>query len=196
MQKEWGEFVSVQLDEEEMAAFTAALALGDDFFEMDDDFDMVPVTDLPSYQISAWDEDGERHRVWVYALEYWLEHGDEHEDLGQPPAEFVRLYELMRDFEHADLEEWRPEKFEVMLWPYEVSEATPWPPDWPGLDDPATVERHEDNYSLFLDDDEYWEDFQELGGPGKTYRLDGRTFTSSLRYPLPGEGWWMRLDED
>jgi len=176
-------YVAVKLSEGELSELIESLAL-DEFANLDDYYEASDWTDQQSHLFYVW-LDGEQKQVGVY--------GDPTLDevRAKLPDALLAVYDSLAAFEHPNAEVWLPEKIEVLIWPYETSGGAEWPADWPGLDDPDTVERYEDHYSLFLDAKDF-EEFRALMDEASGVAvIDGRTWAVSYRYPFPQEELWM-----
>lgn len=185
-------YLTVTLDEADTEALVDSLPLTDAYFALDTYYDTVMVTDMPTNTIHTW-QDGERDVVHVYG-DLRLPDTDEWSARPHAPAEFLALYdrllEIIAAYEQADdAEVWLPPYIEMLVWPYDTSTTRTWPADWPGLDHPCTVNRHDDLYSIYVDSTNYDQLLEIVGG---SVRLDGRTWTTSLRFPFPSEHLWMR----
>lgn len=116
---------------------------------------------------------------------------------GSAPAPIAAAYAILRGFSRPDARDWLPDKIEVMIWPYEYApEASiDWPKDWPGLDDPTTVKRGKDSYSLYLRSADYpaLTAFLETRKEKGAVRIGGHKWTASIRFPFPQEASWMSL---
>ena len=105
------------------------------------------------------------------------------------PVKFRTAYDRLRSFSHPAARDWLPAKIEVMIWPYEYAPepSVIWPKDWPGIDDPATMKRGEDSYSLFVSSSDYPKLVRFL----KTQRergaveIGGKKWAVSYRFPFP-----------
>lgn len=182
-------YVSALLDFEERDAFYAQIA-SDAFFALDDYYDNFLVTDQPSNTLWVWDEYGKAKRVGVYGmLRPSTSDLDEKMRAGVPPA-FLTAFDTLVNFSHAEAKAWLPEKFEVMLWPYDTSDSVRWPAGWPDLDDPTTKPRGEDSYSVYVPIDEL-EAYFALQENGSAVKLAGKTWAYGLRFPFPTEFLWM-----
>jgi hypothetical protein len=177
-------YFSAQLSEDELDDFMDSLPLAD-FVDLDDGYDIAPMTDQPSHTLLVW-QDGEMQSTGVYGDVLEMQ-----EVRDATPQPILDIVDRLAAFEDENAEPWLPEYIEIMIWPYDTSEGAPWPADWPDLDDLTTVERHEDNYSLYLDADEF-EEFQALMDDySGAARIDGRTWSVSYRYPFPHESEWQ-----
>jgi hypothetical protein len=113
------------------------------------------------------------------------------------PAPISAIYDRMRGFADANARDWKPEKIEVMIWPYDhaIEPSIKWPKDWPGLNAPDTVKRGERGYSLYVPTANYDAliAFLKTAREKGAVEIGGRKWTASLRYPFPEERQWMRL---
>lgn len=110
------------------------------------------------------------------------------------PPDVVNLYQHIESFANDRSTEWVPDKFEVMIWPYEYAPdaSIQWPKDWPGLDDPATRQRG-DAYSLFLPSALYsqFRSLLETRRQKGAVKIGGKKWAVSYRFPFPAEDRWM-----
>jgi hypothetical protein len=179
---EW-EILTAMLTPSELDRLLARMDIGDEFFALDDYYEGPMITDQLSNTLRVWDEERGTKTVGVY--------GDV--SLGEArelaPDAFLHVYDVAVGYTNPDAETWLPEKFEVMLWPYETSEATRWPADWPDLNSRDAVERDDDQWSIYLDIDEY-ERFLALAEDANAFRLGGKTWAFGVRFPYPHEVVW------
>ncbi|MNK13981.1 hypothetical protein D3C87_320750 [compost metagenome] len=115
------------------------------------------------------------------------------------PTEILDTYERLIAFERRDAVPWRPEKVEVMIWPYEYApdESIIWPAGWPGITHVDTQQRGE-NYSLYISASEYLK-LREFLGTRRSrgaVLIDGRKWAAQVRLPFPKEDRWMGAGED
>jgi len=176
------EYWSVMLDEQEVEALDNVLQV-DAISELDEYYDLALMTDQPSETFTVAGEFGGLKQVGVYGS---LQH-DEEVRAASPDA-LVEAFDLMTSYEHPDAELWLPEKFEVVIWPWDTSGAVDWPADFPQLDSPFAVER-ESVTSMYVDTSEY-ERFTALVEDAGAVRLDGETYAVSVRWPFPHEVVW------
>lgn len=176
-------YLSARLSDTESAEFVAALA---DFSTLDESYEASGWTDQPSHRMFFW-QDGDMKSVYVYG-DPSLD--DVRENL---PETFLHIYDTVAGYENPDAKSWLPEYIEVMIWPYDTSarDAAQWPADWPGLDDPTTVERYNNLYSLYLSSEKF-EDFTTLMKKSSGVAvIGGQTWAVSYRFPFPQEAMWM-----
>lgn len=174
------EYQSVMLDEDELADLLAQLDI-DAFASLDEYYDIALMTDQPTQSFVVATEDGLK-RVTVYGS---LMHS---EVRAEAPEAVVNAYDFIASYENADAEPWLPTHFEVIVWPWDTSDAVGWPDDFPQLDSPFAVERAEVT-SLYVEMSEY-ERFRALAQGEDALRLDGDTYAFSLRMPFPHEVVW------
>ena len=114
---------------------------------------------------------------------------------GQLPAAIVAAYDILRGFARPDARDWMPDRIEVMIGPYEYAPEPSiiWPKDWPGLDDPTTRKRHEDQYSLYLPatDLEALRKFLANRHERGAVLIGGKKWSVGLRLPFAHEELWM-----
>jgi hypothetical protein len=111
------------------------------------------------------------------------------------PKDVVSAYDTLIAFRHPRSRPWLPEHVEVMIWPDDHARdpSVRWPQEWPDLDDPRTVRRGEDSFSLYLSSARLPEVRALLGRVSAkgALELDGRTWSASIRFPFPLEDLWM-----
>lgn len=180
---EW-EYASVFLNIEKRDALFETI-VSPEFYALDDYYEASEWTDQPNNWIWVWNK-GKMKRVGVYGQ---LRFDDEESRQATPEA-FLQAFDTMVNFDSDRAETWLPKKFEVMLWPYETSDAADWPATWPDLDDPTTKQRGNDSYSIYVDIAEL-EKYRELREEYDAVELDGLTWAFALRYPFPTEFEWM-----
>ncbi len=190
-------YLTMTLDAADYPALVDSLPLTDAYFALDTYYDTVMVTDMPTNTIHTWrdDERGAHQRdvVHVYG-DLRMPETDEWSARPHAPVEFLavydRLLEIIAAYEQADdAEMWLPPYIEVLVWPYATTNAQTWPADWPGLDHPCTVRRHDDLYSIYVDSADY-DTIMDIAG--RAVEIDGRTWAASMRFPFPSEQLWMR----
>lgn len=111
------------------------------------------------------------------------------------PQEVVAAYDTLRTFSHVRSRPWRPEHVELMIWPYEYAPgpSNKWPEGWPDLNDPRTVRRGEDSFSIFLPSAMLADlrAFRERTNDRGAVEIDGRKWATGIRFPFPQESLWM-----
>lgn len=175
-------YMTVLLDEDELAALLDDIGV-DAFDALDAYYDLEMITDQPIQTFTvAGDFDGLK-QVSVYGN---LSHDAVRE---AAPEAIVRAFDVMAGYSHDDAEPWTPEKIEVIVWPYDTSDAVDWPAEWPNLGDPLAVARQEVT-SIYLDYAEL-DALRELMDDASAVRLnDGQTYTLTTRIPFPHEVIW------
>lgn len=160
-----------------------------EFFELDDYYEATGWTDQPSNRLMVWGKDGEMKEVSVYGnLRPHTDGSYDEEVRAGTPEVYWQAFDTIIHFSHEDAETWLPEKFEVMLWPYDTSSGAKWPKNWPDLDDETTQKRGEDSYSVYVDIAEL-DTYFALSD--SAVELDGRRWAYALRFPFPTEFVWM-----
>jgi hypothetical protein len=178
------EYASIQLDPNDFEELHDSLRIGSSFYALEPYYDLLLPTDQPNNFIYAWDEERGMKAVGVYGD---LRSDSEARSLA--PHTFLRIFDQLVSYQHPDAQTWYPDQFEVLVWPHERSDAVPWPEDWPDLNHPTTVQRN-NLYSIYLPIEEL-EAFRELSEDASAFRINGQSFTFSVRYPLPDESSWM-----
>lgn len=116
------------------------------------------------------------------------------------PSEIVAAFEKVKAFEHSQSRAWVPEHVEVMIWPYEYAPepSIMWPKDWPGLNDPRTIKRGDDSFSVFFPSTNLsaLRAFLEQRSEKGAIEIDGRKWAASIRFPFPQESHWMGPNTD
>jgi hypothetical protein len=180
------EYAATRLTGDDFVKLRANLAGNDPFFVLKAHYDLLLPSDQPSNVITLWNTKRGAKQVSVYGD---LRHSKEARDLAPQP--FVRLFDKAVSYTNPEATSWRPEKFEVIVWETQRSDAVPWPKDWPDLNDPTTIKRGK-VYSLYLE----WSKlttFRTLTHNGHALLINGKTWAFSLRYPLPSEEAWQTL---
>lgn len=186
-------YFAVTLSEVEKVQLLATLAIDPEFFTLESLYEASEWTDQPTHTLLVRD-DVALKRVSVY--------GDVRGDAEvkqKTPGPFLELVEQLSRYDHPQAAPWLPKEVEVMVWPYDSSEALPWPDDWPDLEHPTTWQRGDDSYSLYLD----WSQFEELREmieeeSPSALLINDRTWSYSYRYPFLNEHLWLykaRLNE-
>lgn len=174
------EYLSIMLDEDELADLLAQLDI-EAFADLDEYYDIALMTDQRTQSFVVATEDGLK-RVTVYGS--LMDSGVR----DAAPEAVVEAYDFIASYAHADAEPWLPTHFEVIIWPWNTSDAVNWPSDFPQLDSPFAVERAEVT-SLYVEMDEY-DRFRALVQGKDALRLDGDTYAFSVRMPFPHEVVW------
>lgn len=177
------DWFTVTLNEEELESLLDDLNIGEEFYNFEDSYDELIITDQPMNVITVWDEERGEKSVSVYGS---LKSNTTHDARDLTPQAFLDLYDQLVDFEHPDAEVWTPEFIEVVVWEYHhASDPALWPETWPDLDDPTTVKR-DMVYSIYVPYEEL-DAFRELVQGADSILIDGKKWTYSLRYPYPHE---------
>lgn len=181
------QYLSVSLSETEMENLWDDLAIDESFFQLDNRYDDLEVTDLPEHTIMVRQQ-GRSKRVTVS--------GDlEGNDSGlrpTSPESFLQLFDKLASYhppQHS--EPWQPERVEVIARQVSTPAQRPslWPDDWPDFSHPDTIQWDETTYSLFLN----WETFEALSQPdggAKTYLINDQPWSLSYEYLFPGAEMW------
>lgn len=183
------DLLTLKLDEEELAAFLEALAIGDDFYGLEPSYDGPMITDQPNIYLAVWTDEGQPKSVNVY--------GDLRNDIEEArsmaPDAFLSLYDTLVAFvgeAHDGAEAWLPDQLELMVWPYEsASNGATWPEFLPTLDDPTTIDRG-GLWSVYVDSSRYAEVAEFLDEAAGTVEIDGKFYSVMIRYPFPGADIW------
>jgi hypothetical protein len=179
------EYASILLSQQELDTLIKAFEIGDDFYALESYYDLVLMTDQPTSTLIVWDA---KHNVKSVTIYGDLRQSDEARKL--TPAALLKIFDQLVTYENSDAKTWLPEKFEVMIWPYNSSDAVAWPSKWPDLNDPTTVKRSE-VYSLYVDIKQL-EAFHKLTRDASALKINNQTWAFSIRFPLPAEAAWKR----
>lgn len=173
-------YMTVTLDEDELADLLSEISVGA-IAELPDYFDLAPMTDQPTQTFTVPSDFGGWTDVTVYGS---LDHDADVREAA--PDILVNAFDVMMNYSHEDAEPWTPEKIEVIVWPYDTSDAVDWPADWPNLGDVLAVPR-ESVTSIYIDYAEL-DALRELMDDASAVRLnDGETYTLTTRIPFPHE---------
>lgn len=176
------EYASVVLTKTNLDALMDDFAIGRAFDQLDDYYETVFKTDQPTSTIQVMTDAGDTPKiVTVYG-----DLGDDPEARNLAPAAFLDLYDKLVAYEHPKATTWRPPKYEIIVWEWDTSGGVDWADDFPGLDDPTTIQR-DSVTSLYLSSEQYHR-FLKLVENGDPLRIEGRTWAYSVRYPFPHEG--------
>lgn len=120
---------------------------------------------------------------------------DQPEVRSKIPKAIVAAYDALKAFDHSPSREWLPDNIEVMVWPYEYAPepSIKWPEEWPGLNDPNTVERGESSFSIYMPSARLGDvrAFLDRRSAKGAVEIDGRKWSASIRFPFPQEKLWM-----
>lgn len=183
-----GGYYSIQLDAAPSGDLLGRFGVTAAFGELEDYYDTVLMTDQPSNGLHVW-QDGQRKTVWVY--------GDlraDPEARSATPSAFLDIFDQVAAFDDARAMPWLPEFLEVMIWPFDTSEAAVWPSEWPNLSSESTIVRYADQYSIFVPS-MYYADYLALRFSADAVRLNGETWAFALRFPFPAETLWLHEAE-
>jgi hypothetical protein len=175
-------FATVKVDDVE-TFMVETLKLTDTFFLLQDSYDHLLMTDQPSTTMTVYDYEGMKassKSVYVYGD---LHSHQQARDL--TPAAFLNPFDAITAFDSETAKAWTPEHFEVMVWEYQTSDAVVWLSDFPGFDDPLTVQR-DSVTSLYVPFKDY-DRFLKLVKDQNAVKIDGKTYAFDVRIPLPHE---------
>ncbi len=175
------EFASAQLTAAEFKAIKAQLKIDKTLYTLDANKDYYTKTDQPTNVIRLFDPVLGDKLISIYGD---LNSDPEARQMAAPQR-LIDLYDTLVNYSHPDAQTWLPDKFEVMLWSYDTSDAAAWPTDWPTLTDPTTFKR-DSLYNLYIDIKDY-DRYLELRQSANAVRLDGQNFAFSARFPFPHE---------
>mgnify|MGYP000008678308 CR=1 FL=1 len=177
-------YMTVTLDEDELEQLLEQLDISDDFYALDEYYDLLLKTDQPTTTIQVWLPDRGEKSVGVYGD---LRHDPEARELA--PETYVALFDRLASYRSPNAEKWQPEKFEALLWTWDTTADVEWLDSFPDLDSPFAVPRPDDQYSIYIDID-LLDEFEQLLEAGSAVELDGRTWAVSMRLPFPHEVVW------
>ncbi len=179
-------YVSTQLSTTELDQFLDQLAIDPEFFKLDLSYEVSDWTDQPSHTLLIH-KDHQFQRVQVY--------GDlrgDAEAQARTPRPFLELVQQLSTYDHPQAVAWTPDEIEIMVWPYDVSDAFAWPEGWPDLEHPNTWHRGDHSYSIYLNMSQFeqlWEIVEEESP--SAFLINDRTWTYGYRYPFLNEHLWM-----
>lgn len=162
--------------------------VGADYMALGEYYDTVAKTDQPSIGMHVW-RDGALKTVWVY--------GDvrvDPEARAETPPAFLSVFDRVVEFADETATPWLPDQLEIMLWPYETSDAADWPSEWSSLSGESTIVRYADQYSVFIPSS-FFDDYMALHEEADAVRLAGATWAFALRFPFPAESQWLNTGE-
>jgi len=147
----------------------------------------------------------ERDKYNNIPMKQWLEEGR-----AKMPGLWKNLYIKMGEFrvddnkekEKQEVRDWMPEKVEVFIWDYHYAPDDPpleWPSDWPNIESPPPLAiPRKSGWSLYIDKSQAdaVRELEEKRREKQAVLISGKKWAISSRYPLPGEKFWMRSDED
>lgn len=110
------------------------------------------------------------------------------------PRAFLDAFDRLIAFHVPNSTPWMPSRIEIMIQEFAgTEEPAEWPHEWPQLESPGTINRGAIT-SLYLDAKLYDGYMRFVSGlkEGQSIRIGGRTWHSSVRFPFPGEQYWMR----
>lgn len=185
-------FSKATLTKEESTKFIEQLNLST-LSQLHGGYDPTEVTDQPEQVLLIYQ--GEKPTfVSVYGS---LEQREVRSKL---PSEIVAAFEKVKAFKYSPSRAWVPEHVEVMIWPYEYAPdpSITWPEGWPGLNDPKTIKRGDDSFSIFIPSTKLsaLRAFLKRRSEKGAVEIDGRKWAASIRFPFPHESLWMRPNPD
>jgi hypothetical protein len=175
------EMRSVQLNPRELEGFVARLTRGN-FASVAPLYRVASVTCQPILVLKVW-SNGVANRVVVV--------GNLRADdfaRASVPASLLQVFDALATFRHPRATPWLPSKIETLLsnCSHARTAAVPWPPGWPGLDDPSTRELGTNSFSVFVDASRL-ATVQALERDSAPVLLDGEKWSVSYRFPVPNE---------
>jgi hypothetical protein len=195
-------YVQAQLTEQQLEEVKRKILSFGDYSKINKSYNLAPnVSDLPETKIFL-NFRGAKLGTSIYGLMVLdtkilgfssLPGQDKPDTL---PENLKNLHDYLANLKFDSSKEWIPKFVEVMIWPYENApdESIHWPKDWPGLDSPNTLKRH-DRYSIFLPGAM----IEQLGKFLLTRKEKGaveignKKWAVSIRYAFPGEPVWRKV---
>lgn len=179
-------FASTKLNQNQQADLVAVFT-NPELAALAGGYDAASATDQPENTILVYGNE-EPFYISVYGSL------DEESVREKVPTAITKAFDQLRSFRPSIAQAWRPDKVEVMIWPYEYApdRSIVWPKRWPGLNDPVTRKRG-DSYSLFISSTElpalrtFLASRKEKGA----IEINGKKFAASIRLPFPHEALWM-----
>ena len=190
-EKNGGEYVYAQLAPPEAQQIIGRVNLSD--LELcREQYSLSDATDQPTSELFVRRPDGTYKRIAIYGQ--LDEAPGANNDERRLPGSLWDTFRLLETYENADAMPWMPDFVEVMLWPYGYAPDKDmiWPSAWPGLNDPRTVKRGRNSYSLFIERSHYKElsAFLSRRREKQAIRIDGKKWAVSVRFPFPRDGEW------
>jgi len=181
-----GEYVSTHLGPAELQSFMKALPVFQQG-NLKDCYSLTNWTDQPTNVLVIKTDSGYKS-ISVYGqIRRPLPREDKTDSL---PSELQATFASLLAYTNPEAHRWKPDFFEVMIWPFTYSKEKPkpWPSSWPDLDDPATVKRSM-SYSLFVPISQFdaFTTFAHTIGAKQAVLIDGKKWTISARLPFPHE---------
>lgn len=181
-------YVSTKLSPSEVKSFVSGLRR-DTLAKLKDSYTLSDYTDLPTNVLVIGTDGTNRKTISVYGKIRSLK-TESTEGIALPDELIGALRQVLR-YDNANASTWMPEYIEVMIWPFDYAkgEVAAWPTNWPGLADKKTVERHKNQYSLFVPASQYDElkKFMAQIKPTQPVGIGGKKWAVSTRFPFPHE---------
>ena len=178
---EQGGYKTVQLENSSVENFVRNQL--ESLKELKDDYTLTNWTDQTTQEF-FFSENGKSRKIYVYGS---LKDEDVRE---KAPESLVILYDSLTSFKHEGAENWTPEFFEVMIWPYEYApdQSAIWPEKWPDINSGSTQKRR-DAYSLYLpfEEREALIDFMGTIQEKGAVLMNDKKWAISVRTPFPHE---------
>lgn len=151
--------------------------------ELKDDYTLTNWTDQTTQEF-FFSENEKSRKIFVYGS---LKNEDVREKAPEP---LLTLYDSLASFKREDVENWTPEYYEVMIWPYEYApdESAIWPEKWPDINSGSTQKRR-DSYSIYLpfEEREALIDFMGTIKEKGAVLMNDKKWALSVRTPFPHE---------
>lgn len=183
------------------------LSPSNDFLKLKARYDLRPgVSDLPEIEILLFD--GEQLRsVSVYGHHFpgeiigALAMTDSDRLPDNSPPVFEGYLRVIHAFSDVHATGWKPVTFEVTLHPWSPGpgetgspESTPWPANWPGLEDAWTRKIDDDGYAVFVPAEKALEldSLMKLHARGRPISMAGKEWEADYLPVVPGSCEWEK----
>jgi len=140
-----------RLGHEELDTFKKVIASAAAVRDLPKTFALMAMTDQPETLLYARSGDHEvATRIYGMRAE---DATDSDSEAAPVPKELLALHRLLATVSDAGSTAWQPRFTEVMVRPSRgaLTDAIKWPAEWPGLKSERTIQRHDDQYSIYLD---------------------------------------------
>ena len=104
------------------------------------------------------------------------------------PANFVQLYDTLKNYKNDNAVDWIPPKIEIMFWDYDhAPNSRPWIEGFPDLYSASTIHRDSGLYSVFIEWDrrEEFSAYLRQWGSRGAVEINDKKMAMSYRIPFP-----------
>jgi len=139
---------TAQLNEKENTALLNKLSILDD---LDERYMLTNYSDQASSEVHYYNQAvAEKSYVLVMKSVYGSLAKDS-KFRANAPAQFIKIYDYLKNYTHKDAKVWTPDYIEITIWPYEYApdESIVWHDDWPDIHSASTIKR-DNSYSILL----------------------------------------------